>query len=325
MSKLQSYKLRNDKGMEVEILNFGARISQIWLPTGKKLTPMLVAYDQLDGFLNDEFYLGATCGRVCNRIGGAEFELEGKTYKLDQNDGANTLHGGADNLSFEYWQMDVENATPNKVILSIVSPDNAGGFPGELKLQVEYTLTSENGLEIRFSGNTNQATPVNLTNHAYFNLGAASAKNLELAICSDQFLERLGNGVPTGEVLATHSISANLSHGSSIEALIERSSYKQIVEEQGIDHCFVLEGDTSVPKASITSKETDVKMQVFTDQPTAQVYTGKFLSGQFSPYQGVCIECHGYVDAVNQPHFPSVIVEPEQTYQSYICYQFSCL
>ena len=105
--------------------------------------------------------------------------------------------------------------------------------------------------------------------------------------------------------------------------LIAKSPYQQIAQEQGVDHCFVLKGEPSQPKASLLAKDSGIKMEVFTDQPTAQVYTGKFLSGEFKPYQGVCIECHGYVDAVNQPHFPSIVLAPTQTYQNYIRYQFS--
>ena len=192
MTKLVSHTLRNAKGMEVEILNLGARIGQIWLPTDETLKPMLVAYEELADFQTDDFYLGATCGRVCNRIGGGAFELDGQQYELSKNDGDNTLHGGLDNLSFQYWQMDLEQATNESVALSVVSPDGAGGFPGELKITVVYRLTDENGLEIRFTANSDVATAVNLTNHAYFHLGEDSAKSLELVVNSEQFLERQG-------------------------------------------------------------------------------------------------------------------------------------
>nr|WP_284700329.1 aldose epimerase family protein [Opacimonas viscosa] len=323
MTRLKRHVLKNASGMEVEILNLGARIGQIWCPINEQLVPMLVAYDKAEGFETDEFYLGATCGRVCNRIGGGTFELAGQTYSLDQNDGDNTLHGGTGNLSFQYWEMDLENATSEKVVLSAQSHDMQGGFPGLLKLQVEYCLTDENGLEIHFRANTNKATPVNLTNHAYFSLGEATAKSLEMNVQSEQFLERLGIGVPTGELLSSELVSKDLKTGVNIGELIENSSYQQIQQEQGLDHCFVLLGETSEAKASLSSKTTGIKMDVFTDQPTAQVYTGKFLCGEFVPYQGVCIECHGYVDAVNQPHFPSVILQPDDTYESYIRYQFS--
>jgi aldose 1-epimerase len=189
VTDLETVLLTNDNGMLVEVINFGGRIKSIKFPVNSKSTEMILGYASAQEYLSDEFYLGATCGRVCNRIAGGKFELAGRQYQLPLNDGMNCLHGGDNNFSLRIWQMDKQTLTQSSVTLSLVSDDGDQGFPGTLSVSVTYELSEDNKLNIQYSANTDLATPVNLTNHAYFNLGEKDNQSLYLQIKSSAYLE----------------------------------------------------------------------------------------------------------------------------------------
>lgn len=322
MAELVKTVLKNDIGMEVTLVNFGARITSIKYPVIDKLQEMLVRYDSTKEFVNDPFYLGATCGRVCNRIENAEFEIDGQQYKLPANDGDNCLHGGDDNIALQYWALDQDSLTTQYAKFTLDVSDGHNGFPGNVQLAVTYQLSEKGALTIDYWGITDKKTPLNLTNHAYFNLGEKSCFDLQLKLSADKFLERSSSGIPTGQLLNIDNMGVDFTEGRSITELIDLNKFAQVKSEEGFDTCFVLKPESDI-KAELRSVKNRVKMTVMTDQPSIQLYTGKFLDDPFRPYQGVCLECQDYVDATNQPLFPSILLSPGEVYQRQIVYKFS--
>jgi len=326
MSTLKTYTLTNDNGMSVEIINLGARIKSILFPVSGKLTEMTVGYTVAESYLQDDFYLGATCGRVCNRISNAKFELDGDGFQLSQNDGLNCLHGGADNFSTRFWQEDTELTESNQLTLALTSEDGDQGFPGEVKIKVTYHLSSDNRLTMNFQANTNKATPINLTNHCYFNLGEASSLPLALTVNSSSYLERTDTGVPTGKILSSDNTDYSFQTESNIGERQGNAKSQKLVDMKGYDHCLILDTEnTQQASAILTSYSNKVKMSLYTDQEAIQLYTGAFLSGKFSPYQGLCLEAQNYSDAINFLHFPNCVLRPDSTYNKTIAYQFESI
>ena len=321
---LETIVLMNDFGMSVEIINLGARIKSIKFPVNGKATEMVLGYDSPQEYLTDPFYLGATCGRVCNRIAGGKFQLAGRQYQLTQNDGENCLHGGIDNFSMRYWKIDVETVTDTSVTLSLVSPNGDQGFPGKLELSVTYQLSADNKLTIEYSANTDLATPVNLTNHAYFNLGEDNCELLQLQIMSSEYLETNVDNIPTGNILSVAGTDYNFKEPTSIGSRQQHTEVESLKTKNGYDHCFVLdETPFEKPKVILTSLKKQVSLSVYTNQSAIQLYTGFYLSGKFSTYQGVCLEAQNYTDADNNNHFPSNLLLPKQKYRRKIVFGFA--
>jgi len=323
---LETIRLTNDYGMSVEILNFGARIKSIKFPVNSKTTEMVVSYASAEEYLDDDFYLGATCGRVCNRIAGGKFELGGRQYQLPLNDGENCLHGGPDNFSLLFWQIDTQILTSTSVTLSLVSPNGDQGFPGTLNLSVTYQLSEDNKLKIQYSANTDLATVINLTNHSYFNLGEKDCQSLKLKIMSSEYLETDYANIPTGNILPALGTDYNFRESVCIGDRQQNSQDQSLKVKHGYDHCFVLDNTIiEEPKAVLISLENRVSLSVYTDQPAIQLYTGFYLSGKFTSYKGLCLEAQNFTDAENNKHFPSNVLKPSQQYQRKIIFGFSSI
>lgn len=323
---LETVLLSNDYGMSVEIINFGARIKSIKFPLNDKPTEMIVGYASAQEYLKDDFYLGATCGRVCNRIAGGKFELEGKQYQLPQNDGENCLHGGDDNFAFRYWQIDRQSLTSTSVTLSLISPDGDQGFPGELRLSITYQLSTDNKLSIKYSANTDLATVINLTNHAYFNLGENDCQFLYLQMMSSAILETDAANIPTGRIVTVAETDYDFTEPACIGVRQQNTQDKSLKAKNGYDHCFVLDDIPFVePKAVLTSLQNQISLSIFTDQSAIQLYTGFYLGYPFSSHQGLCLEAQNYTDAENNEHFPSNVLHPNQEYQRKIIYHFESI
>jgi aldose 1-epimerase len=324
MKKLQTVLLKNNLGMSVEILNFGARIKSILLPVKGIPTEMTVGYSSAEAYLTDDFYLGATCGRVCNRIEGGRFDLNGVSYHLTQNDNEQCLHGGADNFSYRMWQ--VESSSKSTTTLTLESHSGDQGFPAKLNLKVKYHLTDENKLEIDYFAIADAPTPINITNHAYFNLGHDSCEFLDLQIAASSMLERKDNGVPSGKVLPVENSDFDFSMLTNIGQRQTNTTDNNLINMACFDHCYVLDNDgICTAKAILISKQNKIKMSLFTDQPAIQLYTGVALNGLFTAYQGVCLEAQNYSNAVNINHFPNSILSPSDEYKRKIIYQFECI
>lgn len=326
MASVSTQVLQNINGMRVELIDFGARVKSIKLPINGQLTEMTLTYDEANDFLTDPYYIGATCGPVCNRIKDAKMVVEGTSYSLNKNDGENCLHSGEDNLSLRFWR--AAEVTDNSVCYQLMIADQEIGFPGNVEYSVEYKLTDSNRLEINYHAVSDKTSAINLTNHCYFTLGEESCADLKVLLNADSFLEKYSDGLPTGEIIDCNKLgqSANLKSDLKISRLIEQSNYQQVIDESGFDHCFVLQKSSfKQEKARLTSIKNGIAVSVYTDQPCIQFYTGKFLSGAFDAYQGVCLESQGYVDAVNQLQFPSILVDKNTRYNKRVSYQFDIL
>ncbi len=325
-SELETITLTNDFGMTVEIINYGARIKSIKFPVHNQPTEMTLGYELPQEYLSDEFYLGATCGRVCNRIAGGKFEIAASEYQVTLNDGENCLHGGIDNFSKRHWKIESETVSTSAVTLSLISLDGDQGFPGSVSLSITYRLSADNKLSIEYIANTDLATPINLTNHAYFNLGENDCQSLYLQMMSSSFLETDSANIPTGNIIPVAQTDFNFREAASIGYRQQNTQYESLTAKQGYDHCFVLDNSPFVePKAVLTSLKNQISLSVYTDQPTIQLYTGFYLSGEFSSYQGLCLEAQNYIDADNNKHFPSNILLPNQEYQRKIIYKFESI
>jgi len=325
-TELETIILCNDYGMSVEIINLGARIKSIKFPVNAKPTEMILGCDSATDYLTDEFYLGATCGRVCNRIANGKFELDGRQYQLPLNDGENCLHGGVDNFSMRCWKIDEKKVSDTSVTLSLVSPHGDQGFPGGMRVSVTYQLSADNELSIQYFANTDLMTPVNLTNHAYFNLGENGCESLYLQMMSSAFLETNNQNIPTGNLTEVLGTDYNFREPACIGKRQKNSQDESLIAKHGYDHCFILDNTPfDQAKAILTSLKNQVSLSVFTDQAAIQLYTGFYLNGKFSAYQGLCLEAQNYTDAENNKHFPSNILKPNQTYQRQIIYKFKSI
>ncbi|MEX0277231.1 MAG: aldose epimerase family protein [Ruegeria sp.] len=286
-----------DETMSVSLLNYGA-VTQGWWLDG---TPLILGYENPQGYLTDAYYLGAIVGRVANRIGRGQFELDGICRKLDANEGENTLHGGSVGLSRQFWT--IRQIAPNEAVLNYLSPDGEGGFPGSVDFQVRVLLHSP-CLTYEIKATPDRATPISVAQHNYYCLGSKlRASDLRVALASNQFLETDKAGIATG----MRRNGTEIGIGSAPDQL-------SVDAAQDIDHFFVFDPKTQqTPVATITAK-TGLRLNVYSDQPGAQIYTGGHLSHPFPRNGGVCVEPSGYPNAVNVPGFPSVIHTPDNPY-----------
>jgi aldose 1-epimerase len=314
--------LTNKDGMTATLLNFGARLVSIKVPVRGDLTEMLVAYKEHEDYLTDPYFLGAVCGRVCNRISQASFSLADVDYQVDANNGAHCLHGGRGGFSQQFWT--IEEQAESKVVFSLISPHLDQGFPGQLSIRVSYHLQDDNVLAITMQATTTSLTAVNLTHHPYFSLGEPTNQNLKLLLNSSFFLARDDNGIPTGDEVAASALGADLAQLTTVSDLYQKSHYPQILDDQGLDHCFLIKKNKmQQPDGVLVSDLTGVKLAIYSNQSAMQVYTGHFLTAPLRPYAGICLEPQGYTDAVNQPEFPSILIDSDQTYRHASLLEFS--
>ena len=319
---MKSVTLTNKDGMTATLLNFGARLVSIKVPVRGDLTEMLVAYKEHEDYLTDPYFLGAVCGRVCNRISQASFSLADVDYQVDANNGAHCLHGGRGGFSQQFWT--IEEQAESKVVFSLISPHLDQGFPGQLSIRVSYHLQDDNVLAITMQATTTSLTAVNLTHHPYFSLGEPTNQNLKLLLNSSFFLARDDNGIPTGDEVAASALGADLAQLTTVSDLYQKSHYPQLLDEQGLDHCFLIKKNKmQQPDAVLVSDLTGVKLAIYSNQSAMQVYTGHFLTAPLRPYAGICLEPQGYTDAVNQPEFPSILIDSDQTYRHASLLEFS--
>ena len=314
------YTLTNSNNLEVDLLEYGAYLSAIRVPVGAGgLRDVLLGYDDLQGYLDDPFYIGCVVGRVANRIGGAKFSLDGQTYNLDKNRGEVHLHGGHSGMNQLLWSSKVDG---NSVKFSCVSPDGASGYPGEVTADVTYTLTDGNEIVIDYSARTSKKCPINLTNHAYFNLegGTATVHNHTLKLYSSKYTALDHNLVPNGAFIPVSGTPYDFTAGKLIGQDIAAT-------EAGYDVNFCIDGTVKHPKCEQLKlcaevEASGVRMSVYTDQVGVQFYSGNFLDPSkagkkgvpFFKQQAFCLETQAYPDSVNQPAFPSTILSPGETY-----------
>jgi aldose 1-epimerase len=332
------YTLTNAGGVEVRAISYGGIILSLRVPDRDgKLGDVVLGCDTLDGYLEDSSYLGAIIGRYGNRIAGGRFTLDGQGYSLAVNNGPNALHGGLVGFDKVVWRAEsFHNDEGVGVVFSYTSPDGDEGYPGTLEVRVTYTLTDANQLIFDYHAVTDRATPVNLTQHSYFNLagdGAGDILGHELMLNASHFTPIDSTLIPTGEIRSVAGTPFDFRTPSAIGARIDADD-EQIRFGGGYDHNFVLERDESESPAlaaRVYEPTSGRVMEVFTTEPGVQFYSGNFLDGTitgkdgqlYRHRSGFCLETQHYPDSPNRPEFPSTILRPGQEYRSRTVYAFS--
>src|SRR5216683_2724488 len=330
------YTLTNSHGLEVRTMNYGAIILSMRVPDRKgQLADIVLGHDTLEGYIPNPPYIGALVGRYANRIANGTFTLDGKTYTLPKNDGPNTLHGGVKRTFDKVVWDDEALKGKNGVAFSYLSKDGEEGFPGNLKIKVTYTLTDSNELVINYEATTDKATPINVSQHSYFNLAGEGTGDIlghELMLNADRFTPVDKTLIPTGELRAVQGTPLDFTKPTAIGARIS-DGYEQLVAGQGYDHNFVINRkDDSLTLAARAHEPTSGRvLEVYTTEPAVQFYSGNFLDGTIIGKQGhayklrngFCLETQHFPDSPNHPDFPSTIVKPGQAFHSQTIFKFS--
>ena len=331
------YTLKNNTGSKVQIINYGARVVSLTVPDRKgNFADIVTGFDSLKNYVNDNGYFGAIVGRYGNRIGKGKFQLDGNGYQLTTNDGENHLHGGKKGFFKALWNADpVESNLGPSLKLTLVSPDGDEGYPGTVTVSVTYTLTNNNELKIDYEGTTDKPTILNPTHHSYFNLSGDFSKtilNNELLIDADSTTPVDNELIPTGEIVPVENTPFDFRKPTAIGLHINDDN-EQIKFGRGYDHNWVLnnyEKGVIRKVASLYDPNSGRFMEVLTDQPGLQFYSGNFLNGVVGKnkvaYQyrtSLCLETQHYPDSPNKPNFPSVTLNPGEIYKQTTIYKFS--
>lgn len=329
------FTLTNRQGMQVKVLDFGAIISEIHVPDRDgTFADVVLGFERLEPYLANSAFLGAVIGRFGNRIAQGRFSLDGKDYQLAVNNAPNHLHGGNQGFHQVMWQ--AEPFTRDDAVgvtFTRSSPHGEDGYPGQLDVTVVYELDNDNALSLRYHAVTDQATPVNLTNHTYFNLaGQGTILGHALTINADRYLPVDAGSIPTGELADVTGTPFDLRQSTVIGDSIALP-HEQIRIGQGYDHNFVLNQQAEHGlklAATVREPQSGRVMQVYTQEPGIQFYSGNFLDGsqhgKHGPigYRGaLCLETQHFPDSPNQSRFPSTILRPGQVYQTETVYRFS--
>lgn len=327
-SPVQLFTLENANGMEVSVTNYGGIVTSIKVPDKNgNIENVVLGFDDLEQYKSGHPFFGAIAGRYANRIAKGRFELNGEVYELATNDGENHLHGGVEGFDKKRWSAEV-NEEENSVTLSYLSPDGEEGYPGNLDVEVTYTLTDDNELQIDYHATTDQSTVVNLTNHSYFNLSGDPSEGILdhlLTINADRYTPVDEGLIPTGELHPVEGTAFDFTQPETVGARIDSIP-------PGYDHNYVLNNpDSGLRKiATVEHQQSGRIMEVYTDQPGVQLYTGNFLDGSLRDRQGnpieqyaaLCLETQTFPDSPNQPDFPSPVLNPGDTYETTTIYQF---
>src|SRR5713226_1688556 len=330
------YTLTNSHGLEIRAMNYGGIITSIRVPDRKgQLDDIVLGHETLEGYTPNPPYLGAVVGRYANRIANGTFTLDGKTYTLPKNDGPNTLHGGVKRTFDKVVWDDEALKGKNGVAFSYLSKDGEEGFPGNLKLKVTYTLTDSNELVINYEATTDKATPINVSQHSYFNLAGEGTGDIlghELMLNADRFTPVDKNLIPTGELRPVKGTPLDFTTPTRIGARLDEN-YEQLVLGKGYDHNFVInhKGSGMEPAARAYEPGSGRVLEVSTDQPGVQFYSGNFLDGTVTGKQGhvykrrygFCLETQHFPDSPNHPEFPSTILKPGETFHTKTVFKFS--
>lgn len=334
--EISLYRLINANGLEMDVTNFGARVVALYVPDREgNFDDVVLGYDDLDGYIDHPTsYFGAPIGRYGNRIADAQFTLDGKTYQLEANNGPNNLHGWPGGYHLVVW--DVEEATDQKLVLSYLSKDGQGGFPGNLKIKMTYELTDQNEFKIDYEAETDQSTVVNLTHHSFFNLngaGQGDVLNHQMLIDADTYTPVNDVLIPTGEIAAVAGTPMDFTSPHLIGERVD-ADFEQLKFAGGYDHNWVLNKEKGDSKAQLAATvvvpENGRKMEVYTTEPGIQFYGGNFLNGEtgkdgqtYVKRGALCLETQHFPDSPNQPDFPSVVLNPGEKYTQTCIYKFS--
>ena len=326
----QLFSLTNLHGLVARISDYGATLTELHAPDRNgTIGDVVLGFDDLTSYLAGHPYFGSTVGRVANRIAGGTFDLDGHTYTLARNDGPHHLHGGRHGFDKALWRGEAMPGPDPAVRLVRVSPDGDEGYPGRLEVEVVMALTAEDALVIDFTARTDHPTPVNLANHAYFNLACSGdVLNHELWLRASRYTPVDATGIPTGKLLPVQGTPFDFTRPALIGARWDALTGSR----GGYDHNFVIDRDGPglVQAGRLFDPESGRVMDVRTTQPGVQLYTGNFLDGTltgkggrtYGRHTGLCLETQHYPDAVHHPGFPGTILRPEETLRETTVYAF---
>ena len=333
-----SYLMKNEAGMSVRICEFGGAIMEIKVPDKfGRMADVVAGYDALRDYALNPGYLGALVGRVGNRICKGQFRLDGKTYQIYQNNNGNSLHGGKVGFSHKIWSIRAEDGEEPKLIVSLVSPDGDENYPGTLNVTVTYTLLKSNALSLHYEATTDKTTIVNLTNHAYFNLGGyASGKIFDhvMQFDADAYIPTDDQLIPTGEIRSVEGTPFDFREPKTIGQDFDLENHDMKLAG-GYDHCLCFTGgETKEPVLRVEAYEPNSGrfMQVYTNQPCIQFYSGNFMYQIESPLKGgypasvqsaFCLETQKMPDSINHSNFTDTVLKPGEKYDYTTIYKFS--
>ena len=333
------YKLKNENNVEVAFMSLGGRILSIKLPDGKgNLVDVVLGYSSLEASVAGDAYFGALCGRYANRIANGTFSIDGSEYKLDCNNGPNHLHGGAEGFNSRIWSVKECNREEfaQSYSLSLVSEDGDQKYPGELKVDVIYGLTDKNEFVIKYEAKTTKSTIINLTSHAYFNLAGPKGGTVadhNLMINANRFTpisEEIGT--VSGEISETVDTAMHFAATKPVKLALETTEFQNKLVD-GMDHNFVIDDYNGEVKlaATLTEPKSGRKLEVYTDQPGIQIYTGNHFDGTetgkedtpINKWSGIALETQNFPDAPNHQNFPKSVLNPDETYNHTCIYKFT--
>jgi len=327
------FVLKNKNGMEAAITNYGGRLVTLLVPdSAGKMIDVSVGMGSVDDYVkSSERYYGATIGRYGNRIAKGHFTLEGKQYTLATNNAPNSLHGGKNGYQDVVW--DAKKVNDQTLELTYLSKDMEEGYPGNLKIKVTYSLTDDNGFKCSYEATTDKTTVVNLTNHAYFNLngeGSGTILNHLVQIKADSYTPVDSTLIPTGKIESVKGTPFDFTTATTIGAHIDDAN-EQLKNGKGYDHNFVLNKHTMTdPIAIVKGDKTGIVMEIYTEEPGMQFYSGNFMQAKNIMKYGdkddfrsaFAMETQHYPDSPNQPQFPSTVLKPGQVYKTESLYKF---
>lgn len=338
---VHSFRLKNEAGMEVELIEYGAIVASIKVPDKEgNMGDVILGYDNLEGYESDPYYFGATIGRVANRMGGAEFSIAGKVYTLASNTlpdfGGNHLHGGVKGFNRVLWKGEVfRSENESGILFTYTSKDGEEGYPGNITCHVLYTLNNNNELGIKYQATTDQPTIVNLTHHSYFNLagaGSGDILNHRVIINAEKYTPADDDLIPTGEIAEVKGLPVDFTQERSVGSRLDEM---QLAKFKGYDLNYVLKHSSKgeLDFAGRAVEPVSGRMvEVYTTQPCMHFYTSNFLEGKpgkqgkpYNKYGALCFEPQGFPDAPNKPDFEPIALRPGETYMQKINYKFSLL
>ena len=331
---VELYVLTNTRGMAAKVITYGAIVTALHVPDRNgRLSDIVLGFDGLMGYLGRHPYFGAAIGRVANRIARGKFTLDGVEYTLTTNDGLNHLHGGLRGFDKVVWQSNPVHANDGTgVKLTYLSRDGEEGYPGNLSVTLTYILTEHNELRIDYTATSDKATPINLSNHSYFNLRGAEQYSTdilghELSLDANNFTPHDDTLIPTGEIKPVQGTPLDFRKAKAIGTRLKE------LPGGGYDHNFVLNthGERLALAANVYEPVTGRFMEILTTEPCIQFYSGNYLDGSiigkkgsgYQRYQGFCLETQRFPDSVNHPNFPSTILRPGETYTQTTVHRFS--
>lgn len=317
----------NRDGLELRLINYGATITSMSVPDRQgDFANIVLGLPSLDGYLGPHPYLGSTVGRFANRIANGRFAVDGQEVVLEQNNGPNHLHGGRMGFSRVVWEAEpFSTGDEAGVIFTRTSPHGEDGYPGTVEAEVIYALSDAGELRMAYTATADQATPINLTNHAYWNLGGGDTVLDHLvSIQADHYLPVDATQIPTGEIAPVAGTPMDF----TAPKVLGRDLEEVPGDRLGYDHCFVLRHPVAVAKAARVEEPTSGRvMEVATSQPGLQLYSGNNLNGSpahggYQQFAGMCLEAQHYPDSPNQPQFPTVMLHPGERYAQLTIHRF---